>query len=132
LANSSITNNIAFGFPSEAIDHDRINWAITQAQLAEYCDSLPQGLDTEIGERGIRLSGGQRQRIGIARALYKKSSLLVLDEATSALDPATEAFIYHTLARLNPELSIVIVSHRQSALKYCDVVYRLAKGNLLC
>lgn len=132
LANSSITNNIAFGFPSEAIDHDRIQWAITQAQLAEYCDSLPQGLDTEIGERGIRLSGGQRQRIGIARALYKKSSLLVLDEATSALDPATEAFIYHTLARLNPELSIVIVSHRQSALKYCDVVYRLAKGNLLC
>jgi ATP-binding cassette, subfamily B, bacterial PglK len=132
LANSSIASNIAFGLPFEAIDHDRMQWAIAQAQLSEYCDSLPQGLDTEIGERGIRISGGQRQRIGIARALYKKSNLLVLDEATSALDPATEELIYQSLARLNPECSIMMVSHRQSALKYCDVIYRLDKGNLVC
>lgn len=131
LANSSIINNIAFGLPSEAIDHDRLRWAVEQAQLTDLIGSLPRGLDTEIGERGVRLSGGQRQRIGIARALYKKSSLLVLDEATSALDPATEELISQSLARLSPELTIVMVSHRQSALKYCDLIYRLEQGRLV-
>ncbi|CAN1536689.1 MdlB ABC-type multidrug transport system, ATPase and permease components [Burkholderiaceae bacterium] len=130
LANASITRNIAFGLPSEAIDHDRIQLAIVQAHLFEFCDSLPQGLDTEIGERGIRLSGGQRQRIGIARALYKRASLLVLDEATSALDPITEEAITQSLARLHPELTIVMVSHRPSALKHCDVIYRVEQGRL--
>jgi ABC-type multidrug transport system fused ATPase/permease subunit len=132
LANASITRNIAFGLPFEAIDHDRIQWAIVQAHLSELCDSLPQGLDTEIGERGIRLSGGQRQRIGIARALYKRASLLVLDEATSALDPETEEAITQSLARLNPDLTIVMVSHRPSALKHCDVIYRVEQGRLHC
>ena len=131
LANASITRNIAFGLPFEAIDHDRIQWAIVQAHLSEFCDSLPQGPDAEIGERGIRLSGGQRQRIGIARALYKRASLLVLDEATSALDQVTEEAITQSLARLNPDLTIVMVSHRPSALKHCDVIYRVEQGRLV-
>ena len=132
LANASITRNIAFGLPPEAINHDRVQLAIVQAHLSEFCDSLPNRLDTEIGERGIRLSGGQRQRIGIARALYKRASLLVLDEATSALDPETEEAITQSLARLNPDLTIVMVSHRPSALKHCDVIYRVEQGRLHC
>jgi ATP-binding cassette subfamily B protein len=131
LADSSITSNIAFGCPSEDVDHERVRQAIEQAQLSEFVEALPQSSQTVIGERGVRLSGGQRQRLGIARALYKRASLLVLDEATSALDPETEEAITESLARLNPDLTIVMVSHRPSALKYCDVVCRLEQGSLV-
>lgn len=131
LADSSIISNIAFGYPFEIIDHERVRQAIEQAQLSEFVETLPQGIQTVIGERGIRLSGGQRQRLGIARALYKKASLLVLDEATSALDPDIEEAIMGSLARLNPDLTILMVSHRTSALKHCDVVYRLEQGRLV-
>ncbi len=131
LSDASIASNIAFGVSPEAIDHDRIAQVMSLAQLSEFIGSLPQGADTLVGEHGVRLSGGQRQRIGIARALYKRASLLVLDEATSALDPATEEAITQSLARLKPELTIVMVSHRPSALKHCDVIYRVEQGRLV-
>lgn len=131
LADSSIASNVAFGLPTADIARDRIRLAIEQAQISKFIDSLPQGIDTVIGERGVRLSGGQRQRLGIARALYKRARLLVLDEATSALDPETEEAIMQFLVGRDPELTVVMVSHRPSALKHCDVVHRLERGSLV-
>jgi ABC-type multidrug transport system fused ATPase/permease subunit len=131
LLDASIASNIAFSVLPEAIDRDRVKQAMDQAQLSAFIDSLPLGADTLVGERGVRLSGGQRQRIGIARALYKRASLLVLDEATSALDTVMEEAITQSLARLNPDLTIAIVSHRPSTLKHCDVIYRVEQGRLV-
>jgi ATP-binding cassette, subfamily B, bacterial PglK len=131
LVDSSIASNVAFGSRAELIDNDCVRRAIDQSQLSEFVDSLPQGVETVIGERGIQLSGGQRQRIGIARALYKRASLLVLDEPTSALDHDTEEAIIQSLANLNSSLTIVIVSHRLSALQHCDVIYQLVEGRLI-
>jgi ABC-type bacteriocin/lantibiotic exporter with double-glycine peptidase domain len=131
LADTSIAQNIAFGRPESQLDMVRIKQAAEQAHLTELIESTPNGYDTMVGERGIRLSGGQRQRIGIARALYKQADLLVLDEATSALDPITEEAITASLAKLNPSLTVVMVSHRPSALKNCHRVYRLEGGKLV-
>ena len=131
LADTSILSNVAFGVATVDIDVGRVRWALEVASLLTFVDSLPDGLQTEVGERGVRLSGGQRQRIGVARALYKNAGLLVLDEATSALDAQTESTIVHALARLSPELTMVMVSHRASALDRCDVVYRLEQGKLV-
>ncbi|WP_306481078.1 ABC transporter ATP-binding protein [Limnobacter sp.] len=130
LADTSIAHNIAFGLPANELDYARIEQAVDQAQLADFIRTLPQGLNTIVGERGVRLSGGQRQRIGIARALYKSATFLVLDEATSALDSTTEEIITQSLAKLSSVLTIVMVSHRPSALKHCDVIYQLELGQL--
>lgn len=130
LLDSTILDNVAFGTDSAKIDVDRVREACRLAELNEFVMELPSGYDTFVGERGVRLSGGQRQRIGIARALYKKSSILILDEATSALDDATEASVIDAVQRLGREYTVLMVAHRVTTLRQCDMIYRLDSGRL--
>ncbi|HVF84264.1 MAG TPA: ABC transporter ATP-binding protein [Sphingomicrobium sp.] len=130
LADGTIRENVAFGIPKKSIEEDRVWRACEQAELLEMIEDLPEGLDTQIGERGVRLSGGQRQRIGIARALYKQASVLVLDEATSALDDETEAGIMRSLHRLGRDYTVLMIAHRVTTLRGCDVVYRMEYGRI--
>lgn len=130
LMDTSIAANIAFGIPSENIDMARVRDAAGQAGIRHFIESLPDGYDTMVGERGVQLSGGQRQRVGIARALYKRAAVLVLDEATSALDDATEAAVMEAVGKLDANLTVLIVAHRLSTLANCDVLYRLEEGRL--
>ena len=102
--------------------------ALAEAQLDEFVKGLPEGLDTSIGERGIRISGGQRQRIGIARALFEDPEVLVLDEATSALDNDTEAAIMESINRLHGRKTLIIIAHRLQTIEKCDMVYRIENG----
>jgi ATP-binding cassette subfamily B protein len=131
LSDSSILRNIAFGVAEESIDRRRAEDAAMRAQLHEFVAQLPEGYETEVGERGVRLSGGQRQRLGIARALYKTASVLVLDEATSALDDATEAAVIQSLESLDERLTIIMIAHRLSTIRNCDLVVRLARGRVV-
>lgn len=124
LTDDSIRNNIVF-YDDKDIDTERLNIAIEQAQLKDFIASLPEGLDTVIGERGIRLSGGQRQRIGIARALYNKPEVLILDEATSSLDNETEKAVMQAIEHLYGKITMIIVAHRLTTIEKCDVIYRL-------
>jgi ABC-type multidrug transport system fused ATPase/permease subunit len=128
LIDDTLARNIAFGLTDVEIDQDKINYAISNSSLQQFVDTLPLGLETVVGERGVRLSGGQRQRIGIARALYRNPRILVLDEATSALDIDTESEILNEISELRESKTIVIVAHRLSSLSFCNVVYRLEKG----
>jgi ATP-binding cassette subfamily B protein len=130
LADGSIAANIAFGQDEAAVDRERVADAARRAGLGDFVASLPQGLDTAVGERGVRLSGGQRQRIGIARALFKQASVLVFDEATSALDDATEASVMAAIADLPRTLTIVIIAHRLTTLRMCDKIVRLEDGRI--
>lgn len=130
LMDASVAENIAFGVPQSKIDMDKVVLAARQAQISEFIESLPMKYETPAGERGVRFSGGQRQRIGIARALYKKASVLVLDEATSALDDSTQESVMDAIEGLDRELTILIISHRMSAVRRCDDVYRLENGLL--
>lgn len=127
----SLRNNIAFGVESNQIDETAVLEAVKLAQIEDFVASLPDGLDTVIGENGVRISGGQRQRIGIARALYHKPSVLVLDEATSALDNATEDGIMNSISALNGEKTIIIVAHRLRTVIMCDQLFLLEKGKVL-
>lgn len=125
LTDGTLLENIALGVTPESVDRERLNRAIDMADLREFIDSLPQGVDTHAGECGNRLSGGQRQRIGIARALYKEAEVLLFDEATSSLDNDTEQNINQAielLSRKNKELTIIVIAHRESSLDYCDRV----------
>ncbi|WP_194855655.1 ABC transporter ATP-binding protein [Alloalcanivorax venustensis] len=131
LADSSIRENIAFGLPSDQIDNNRIRQAVTTAHLDELISSLPDGLDTRVGERGVQLSGGQRQRIGIARALYYDAEVLILDEATSALDGITEKRIMDGIHELSGKKTIVMIAHRLTTVKKCDHIYLLESGRVL-
>ncbi len=125
LLDDTIRNNILYGAVGEA-DNDAKLWkAIEKAQLKEFIESLGDGLDTEVGESGVRLSGGQRQRIGIARALYNDPEVLVLDEATSALDNDTEAAVMEAIETLTGSKTIIIIAHRLSTIKNCDMVYEI-------
>lgn len=130
LSDASIAENIAFGVEPRDIDAERIRTAATKADIHEFIETLPQGYQTSVGERGIRLSGGQRQRIGIARALYKQSKVLIFDEATSALDDATEASIMAAIDRLGRDLTVLMIAHRLSTVRNCDTIYRLAHGRV--
>ncbi len=130
LHDSTIKENIAFGVPLEEIDHERLIKASSQAMLSQFVSSLPEGFDSNVGERGFQLSGGQRQRIGIARALYKQSSILVLDEATSALDTNTENKLLSSLLHLSQDLTLIMITHRANTLAFCDKIYELEKGFL--
>ena len=128
MVDSTIRKNVAFGYADEDIDDDRVWEALKEAQLDEFVKGLPEGLDTSIGERGIRISGGQRQRIGIARALFEDPEVLVLDEATSALDNETEAAIMDSINRLHGRKTLVIIAHRLQTIEKCDMVYRIENG----
>lgn len=130
LADTSLLENIAIGTPMDVIDIERARSAAAQARLSDFIDGQPQGLFTEVGERGVRLSGGQRQRIGIARALYRNARVLVFDEATSALDSATEKAVIDAIAGLDKALTIIMIAHRLSTLEGCDVILEIDDGQL--
>lgn len=130
LLDADIRTNVAFGVPEEEIDEDRLWYALKEAQLDEFVKSLPEGVYTGIGERGIRLSGGQRQRIGIARALYNDPEVLILDEATSALDNDTEAAIMDSINRLHGRKTLIIIAHRLQTIEKCDMVFRVENGKI--
>lgn len=131
LLDDSIRSNIALGDEEEEIDDGRVIAALRKASLAEFVLSLPDKLNTQLGESGARLSGGQRQRIGIARALYRDPSVLFLDEATSALDHETERAISDTLRSLHGQITIVIIAHHTETMRLCDYIYVLEKGVLM-
>ncbi|MFV2047203.1 ABC transporter ATP-binding protein/permease [Metabacillus litoralis] len=131
LSDETIRKNIAFGIDDKDIDHLAVERAIEDAQLKDFVDSLPGGLETVVGERGVRLSGGQRQRIGIARALYHNPEIIFLDEATSALDNETEKEIMRGIDGLKGEKTLIIIAHRLSTIENCDIVYRVDKGKLV-
>lgn len=130
LSDDSIRNNVAFGIEEEEIDEQAVIAALEQAQLYDFVDTLPEGLDTCVGDRGIRLSGGQRQRIGIARALYHNPEILVLDEATSALDNDTEAAVMEAIDSLKGQKTIIIIAHRLTTIKNADAVYEVKDGKV--
>ena len=130
IADSSFMQNVALGCAPDRIDRRRAAQALETAKLKEFIDTLPQGMETPIGECGCRLSGGQRQRLGIARALYKQADILFFDEATSALDNRTEERINRAieeLSKANRELTIIVVAHRESSLDYCDRIITLGE-----
>ncbi len=131
LTDDSLRRNVAFGVPEEEIDNTAVARAIRFAQLDALVLSLPEGLETFVGERGVRLSGGQRQRIGIARALYRDPPILVLDEATSALDVGTEAEVMKAITALQGQKTIVIVAHRLSTVEQCDRLCQLEHGRVV-
>lgn len=130
LLNSTVARNVAFGVPDEEINMDRLQKVISDAQLDDLIADLPNGLNTVLGERGVRISGGQRQRLGIARALYRQPNVLILDEATSALDNKTEHQITKTIEALSGSLTIIIVAHRLSTIRNVDKVIYMSGGSI--
>lgn len=130
LIDESIRDNIAFGIDADKIDDEKIWHALEEAQLKEFIQGLPDGLDTTIGDRGVRLSGGQRQRIGIARALYHNPDILVFDEATSALDNETEAAVMEAINSFHGKKTMVIIAHRLNTIEKCDMIYRVENGKI--
>jgi len=131
LADGSIKSNVAFGIPEEEIDESCVWTALEEAQLKEFVESLDEGIETEVGERGVRISGGQRQRIGIARALYRNPNVLVFDEATSALDNETEKDVMRAIDSLHGNKTMIMIAHRLSTIENCDMVYRIEKGKVV-
>ncbi|MDX1756685.1 MAG: ABC transporter ATP-binding protein [Marinobacter sp.] len=131
LSNGSVWENVAFGVPISEIDQQKVIRALELSHLSDLISTLPQGLDTIVGERGVFLSGGQRQRIGIARALYQNPDILVLDEATSALDGISEKLVMDSIHRISGQKTIIIVAHRLATIKECDVIFLLDKGRVL-
>lgn len=130
LSDDTIRNNIAFGVHEERIDEEAVRAAVEKAQLKEFIESLPHGLDTIVGDRGVRLSGGQRQRIGIARALYHDPEILVLDEATSALDNETESAVMEAIEHLQGMKTMIIIAHRLTTIRNVDVIYEVGGGKV--
>ncbi|MCR5770126.1 MAG: ABC transporter ATP-binding protein/permease [Butyrivibrio sp.] len=131
LIDESIRENIAFGIDADKIDEDRIWEVLKEAQLDEFIRTLPEGLDTKIGDRGVRLSGGQRQRIGIARALYHNPEILVFDEATSALDNETEAAVMEAVNSFHGKKTMVIIAHRLNTIEKCDIIYEVRNEKIV-
>lgn len=131
LSDSSLAENIAFGIDPSKIDNDRLQASVQKAAMSDFVAKLPEGLNTRVGERGVRLSGGQRQRIGIARALYRRADVLVFDEATSALDTETETAVMEAIDGLTRELTIFLIAHRKTTLRACDMIIQLPEGELI-
>lgn len=130
LVDESIRENIGFGIKVEDIDEKRVWETLEEAQLKDFVESLPEGLDTKVGERGVRLSGGQRQRIGIARALYHNPEILVFDEATSALDNETEAALMEAINSFHGKKTMIIIAHRLNTIENCDIIYKVSEGKI--
>ena len=131
IADTTLAENIALGIHPDEIDEERLRLVARQAQIEELFQRSPDAFDTFVGERGVRLSGGQRQRIGIARALYKRASVLILDEATSALDNKTEQSVIQAIEQLDRDLTILMIAHRLTTLKYCDSIIHLEGGEVV-
>ncbi len=131
LIDESIRDNIAFGIDADKIDDKRLWEVLEEAQLKEFIEDLPEGLDTTIGDRGVRLSGGQRQRIGIARALYNDPEILVFDEATSALDNDTEAAVMDAVNSFHGKKTMIIIAHRLNTIEKCDIIYKVENAKLV-
>ena len=128
LTDETLMENIAFGVQKNNIDKARVQECIKLANLENFISELPDGFETKVGERGVRISGGQLQRVGIARALYKKPSILILDEATSALDSITEKKIMKAVFGMSGDITIIIIAHRLSTIESCDYIYKLENG----
>lgn len=131
LSDDTIRNNVAFGVREEDISDEAVVEALRKAQIYDFVEALPDGLDTMVGDRGVRLSGGQRQRIGIARALYHDPSVLILDEATSALDNETETEVMTSVESLQGMKTIIIIAHRLSTIKNADIIYEVCDGKVI-
>jgi ABC-type multidrug transport system fused ATPase/permease subunit len=131
ITSGTIRENVSLGYPVEFVSDDLVKSAIQMANLQEFVDSLPEGIETEVGERGTKISGGQRQRLGIARALFTKPKLLVLDEATSALDAESEASITMAIEALRGNTTVVMIAHRLSTVKDADLIVYMEKGRIL-
>jgi ABC-type multidrug transport system fused ATPase/permease subunit len=130
LADDSLRRNIALGVPDDVIDENKVQAAVSMAQLEAFVAALPAGLDTYVGERGVRLSGGERQRVGIARALYHEPEVLVFDEATSALDNRTEGEVMRAIEALHGTKTLLIIAHRLSTVRHCDQLILLVNGRV--
>ncbi len=130
LTDSTIAENVAYGVELKDIDEIRVRQALDRASVLGFIDSLPDGMNTVVGDRGVRLSGGQRQRIGIARALYTAPEILILDEATSALDNDTEQEVMEAIERLQGEITMIIIAHRLSTIKKCDYIIEVKDGKI--
>jgi HlyD family secretion protein len=131
ILDGTLRENIAFGVDEGAVDRTRLDEAIEAAHLRPLMRELPHGLDTELGERGVRLSGGQRQRVAIARALYRDVDILILDEATSALDSLSEREVTEAIARLAGKLTIVVIAHRLATVTHCGEIWVLDQGRVV-
>ena len=132
MLDASIKENIAFGVPADKIDEKRVWEVLEEAQMKEFVESQPDGINSQIGESGVRISGGQRQRLGIARALYHDPELLVFDEATSALDNDTETAIMEAVESLHGQKTMVIIAHRLRTIENCDIIYEVKDGKITC
>lgn len=131
LLDDTYKKNIGFGLSNQEIDESKLNNAIKLSQLDEFIKTLPDGVNSSVGESGVRISGGQRQRIGIARALYNNPSVLVLDEATSALDNDTEKDVMGAINNIQGDITIIIIAHRLSTVQNCDYIYKLDNGSII-
>lgn len=131
LTEDSIKRNVAFGVPNHSIDVSKVMRVLDAVQLGDFIEQLPEGIDTKVGERGVRLSGGQRQRIGIARALYHDREILILDEATSALDTETEVLVNEAIKSLAGVKTLIIIAHRLSTVEHCDRLFELKEGQVI-
>ena len=128
MVDASIRENVAFGIDEILIDDEKVWKALEMAQLKDYVEKLPDGIQTNVGEWGVQLSGGQRQRIAIARALYNEPDIIVLDEATAALDNDTENAVMESIEALQKIKTLIIVAHRLTTIKKCDVIYEIVDG----
>ena len=131
LIHGSLRHNVALGINEEDIDDNRLNESLRQARLSDMVENLPEGVNTILGERGIRFSGGQRQRVALARAFYHGRNILVMDEATSALDSETEKEIVSEIERLKGNKTMIVIAHRLTTLKHCDRIYKLQDGKIV-
>ena len=128
LIDDTVRSNVAFGLEKDEISDEKVWAALEEAQLKTFVEKLPKGLDTIVGERGVKFSGGQRQRIAIARALYENPEILVLDEATSALDNETETAVMESIDALQGSKTLIIVAHRLTTIRNCDRIYEIKDG----
>ena len=131
LIDNTLKRNVALGVDDDQIDDTRLHEALFKARLRELMEQLPNGVETLLGERGVRLSGGQRQRVALARAFYHRRNVLVMDEATSALDDSTEKEIVEEIKHLKGKITMIVIAHRLTTVQHCDRIYRLDHGRIV-